>query len=67
MKQLATVIILGGVLVCGALTRAQQQDPAGPMPSDVTSLSFPAIQTYSSGEEVSWIDQPTSGGAEPNK
>ena len=38
---------------------------AGPMPSDVTSLSFPAIQTYSSGEEVSWIDQPTSGGAEP--
>ena len=38
---------------------------AGPMPSDVTSLSFPAIQTYSSGEEVNWIDQPTSGGAEP--
>jgi len=38
---------------------------AGPMPSDVTSLTFPAIQTYSSGEEVSWIDQPTSDGAEP--
>jgi uncharacterized protein YcnI len=38
---------------------------AGQLPSDVTSLTFPTIQTYSSGEEVSWIDQPAAGGAEP--
>lgn len=34
---------------------------AGQMPTDATSLSFPAIQTYSSGEEVAWIDQSTDG------
>lgn len=38
---------------------------AGQMPTDATSLTFPAIQTYSSGEEVAWIDQSTEGGAEP--
>lgn len=38
---------------------------AGPMPTDATSLSFPAIQTYSDGQEVDWIDQQTAGGAEP--
>ena len=34
------------------------------MPTDVTELVFPAVQTYSSGEEVAWIDQPTEGTAE---
>ena len=38
---------------------------AGPMPTDVTSLSFPAIQTYSNGTEVDWIEQRTAGAAEP--
>lgn len=38
---------------------------AGQLPTDVASLSFPAIQTYSGGEEVAWIDQPTAGGPEP--
>ncbi|MET0579031.1 MAG: YcnI family protein [Ilumatobacteraceae bacterium] len=37
---------------------------AGQMPTDVTELAFPAVQTYSSGEEVAWID-PATGGAEP--
>jgi uncharacterized protein YcnI len=37
---------------------------AGQMPTDVDVLSFPAIQTYSSGEEVAWIDTATPGGAE---
>jgi uncharacterized protein len=37
----------------------------GQMPTDVDSLSFPAIQTYSSGEEVAWIETETAGGAEP--
>jgi uncharacterized protein YcnI len=29
---------------------------AGQMPTDVDELAFPAIQTYSSGEEVAWIE-----------
>ena len=36
----------------------------GPLPDDVTELSFPAIQIYSNGEQVAWIDQPTAGGEE---
>ena len=38
---------------------------AGQMPTDVDELTFPAVQTYSSGEEVAWIDTAASGGAEP--
>jgi periplasmic copper chaperone A len=37
---------------------------AGQMPTDVDELSFPAIQTYSSGEEVAWIET-ADAGAEP--
>ena len=40
---------------------------AGQMPTDVTELSFPAVQTYSSGEEVAWIEQTTEAGAEPER
>ena len=38
---------------------------AGQMPTDVDELAFPAIQTYSSGEEVTWIDTAADGAAEP--
>ena len=38
---------------------------AGPLPSDVDSLSFPTIQTYSDGQEVSWIENAAPGGPEP--
>ena len=38
---------------------------AGQLPTDVTELVFPAVQTYSSGEEVAWIEETTEGGAEP--
>jgi len=37
----------------------------GPLPEDVDSLAFPAIQTYSSGEEVAWIDPVVEGEEEP--
>jgi len=37
----------------------------GPLPEDVDSLTFPTIQTYSSGEEVSWIDVADEGAEEP--
>jgi uncharacterized protein YcnI len=37
----------------------------GPLPEDVDSLAFPTIQTYSSGEEVSWIEPTPDSGEEP--
>src|SRR5688500_8132382 len=36
----------------------------GPLPDDVDSLIFKALQTYSSGEVVRWIEEPAPGGAE---
>jgi uncharacterized protein YcnI len=37
----------------------------GPLPTDTDSLTFKAIQTYSDGTEVSWIELPGAGGTEP--
>lgn len=37
----------------------------GPLPDDADELFFPAIQTYSNGEEVAWIDKPDASGEEP--
>jgi uncharacterized protein YcnI len=37
----------------------------GPLPDDVDAVEFPAIQTYSSGEEVAWIEETPEGGEEP--
>lgn len=37
----------------------------GTLPTDATSLAFPAIQTYDNGDEVAWIDKPTADGKEP--
>lgn len=39
----------------------------GPLPEDVDSLAFPTIQTYSSGEEVSWLEPVVEGEEEPEK
>jgi uncharacterized protein YcnI len=36
----------------------------GPLP-DAESLTLPAIQTYSSGEEVAWVEPTVDGQAEP--
>jgi uncharacterized protein YcnI len=38
---------------------------AGPLPEDADQIMFPAIQTYSSGEEVRWIDEVVEGEEEP--
>jgi uncharacterized protein YcnI len=38
---------------------------AGKLPTDKTSLSFPAIQTYSDGKIVRWIEPKVAGAAEP--
>ncbi len=40
---------------------------AGQMPTDVTELSFPTVQIYSSGEEVAWIEEAADGAAEPER
>jgi periplasmic copper chaperone A len=37
----------------------------GPLPEDVDSLTFKALQTYANGEVVRWIDEPGPDGAEP--
>jgi periplasmic copper chaperone A len=39
----------------------------GPLPSDVDSLVFKALQTYDNGEVVRWIEEETPGGAEPER
>lgn len=39
----------------------------GPLPSDVDSLTFRAIQTYSDGEEVRWIESVGPDGEEPER
>lgn len=40
---------------------------AGPLPRDVDVLVFKAIQTYSSGEEVRWIEEARTGAQEPQR
>lgn len=37
----------------------------GPFPEDATEVAFPAVQTYSSGEEVAWIDEAVEGEEDP--
>ena len=36
----------------------------GPLPEDVDSLTFKALQTYSDGEVVRWIEEAAPGGAD---
>jgi uncharacterized protein YcnI len=39
---------------------------AGPLPKDATSITFKALQTYSDGDIVRWIEESTPGGPEPD-
>jgi uncharacterized protein YcnI len=36
---------------------------AGPMPKDASDIAFKAVQTYSNGDVVRWIDIPATGAA----
>lgn len=38
---------------------------AGPLPKDATAISFKALQTYSNGDVVRWIDSATSNAEHP--
>jgi uncharacterized protein len=57
------VTFTGGAIAPGEF----QQFPIqlGPMPDEGDQVLFPTIQTYSSGEIVRWIDEPTDDGTEP--
>jgi uncharacterized protein len=37
----------------------------GPLPTDTDSLTFKALQTYSNGDVVRWIEESAPGGPEP--
>jgi uncharacterized protein YcnI len=53
----------------GAITPGMFEDftvSLGPLPTDTGQLVFKAIQTYSNGDVVRWIDTSTPGGAEPD-
>ena len=39
----------------------------GPLPGDADSITFKALQTYSNGEIVRWIEEATPGGSEPER
>jgi uncharacterized protein len=39
---------------------------AGPLPTDVGSITLPAIQTYSDGSVVRWIEPSVTSGPEPD-
>jgi periplasmic copper chaperone A len=39
---------------------------AGPLPTDVASITLPAIQTYSDGSVVRWIEPRVTSGPEPD-
>jgi len=40
---------------------------AGPLPTKSDKLTFKAVQTYSNGEVVSWIQQTVKGAPEPER
>ena len=52
----------------GSIRPGEYQDfdvSVGPLPERATDLTFKAVQTYSDGEVVRWIDVAQPGGAEP--
>ncbi len=53
----------------GTIQPGQYQDfqiSVDPLPSDTTQLVFKAVQTYSNGDVVRWIDLSTSGDPNPD-
>ena len=58
-----TVTWTGGVIGPGQFDTFSLS--VGQLPDDVDALEFPAIQTYSDGEEVAWIEVTPEGREEP--
>jgi uncharacterized protein YcnI len=61
-ERASTVTWTGGSIEPGQFQEFEIS--VGPLP-DVESLTFPALQTYSSGEEVAWIQTSADGQPEP--
>jgi uncharacterized protein YcnI len=64
-EAVSTITWSGGSIGAGQFQRFVVS--AGPLPEDAASLSFPAVQTYSDGEEVAWIEETPPGGEEPER
>src|SRR5687768_1523894 len=64
-EAVSSIIWSGGSIGAGQFQRFVVS--AGPLPEDADSLSFPAVQTYSDGEEVAWIEETPPGGEEPER
>jgi uncharacterized protein YcnI len=52
----------GGAIKAGEFNEFEVS--VGPLPSDVDSIAFKALQTYSDGEIVRWIEEATPGGGD---
>jgi uncharacterized protein YcnI len=62
-----TTEVVGKITWTGEIGTTEYQEfevSAGPLPEDVDQITFPSIQTYASGEEVRWIDEPAEEGEE---
>jgi uncharacterized protein YcnI len=59
------IVWSGGAIAPGQFDEFEVS--AGPLPSGVNLLLFPAVQTYNDGTEVSWIQQAFSGQPEPDR
>ena len=64
-EMVTKVTWLGGKILPGEFNEFEVS--VGPLPSDVDSITFKAVQTYSNGEVVRWIEEATPGGAEPER
>ena len=64
-RAVSTITWSGGSIAPGQFQRFAVS--AGPLPEDAETLTFPAVQTYSSGEEVAWIEETPPGGEEPER
>jgi uncharacterized protein len=62
-EAVSTITWTGGAIKPGEFDEFEIS--AGPLPTGVDTLTFKALQTYSDGTVVRWIDESTPGGAEP--
>jgi periplasmic copper chaperone A len=63
ITEAVSTITWSGVLKPGEFTEFDVS--VGPLPTDATSLEFKALQTYSDGDVVRWIDTAAAGQPEP--
>lgn len=63
-QAVSEIVWTGGTIAPGQFDEFEVS--VGPLPSDVDLLLFPAVQTYSDGTEVSWIQQSFAGQPEPD-